>query len=146
LSAPPLIATIDVIVQLILLAMLIAGFAVLRRKRGLKAHGALFALATLLNLGAIIVRMVPSFLDEVQGVPITWTSSFIVMIVHMVIGTIAEALALIIVLRWVWNRFSPKGCYAKGFMGKGIMNMTFVLWLIALLLGLVLYGLSLVGS
>lgn len=146
MSAPPPSATIDIIVQLIILAMLIAGFAFLRRKRGLTAHGILFAVATLLNLGAIVVRMVPAFLDEVQGVPIVMTASFALMMVHMVIGTVAEALALFIVARWAWNKFTPKGCYSKGFMGKGLMNTTFAAWLISLVIGLVLYFISLVES
>ena len=140
MSSLPERATIDVVVQVFILALLIASIAMLRMNRDLKAHGSLLAVATLVNLGAIIIRMVPALLGDIETPFVTLTPHFVGEIVHIGVGAIAEVLALYITLRWAVHRFDPKGCFAKGFMGKGLMNLTFATWLIALALGIILYA------
>lgn len=146
MSEVPISASIDIVVQLILLALLIIGILLLKKGRNVQFHGILFAIVTVLNLGAIIIRMVPALSPEIQeAAPAFLTEHFSLMIVHVLIGLIAEALAVIIVLRWAINRFNVKGCYRKGFMGKGIMDLTMVCWIVSLGLGLIFYAQSLVA-
>jgi uncharacterized membrane protein YozB (DUF420 family) len=146
MSTVPLSATIDVVVQLFILALLIASITLLKMKSNVKAHGILLAAATLINLGAIVVVMVPALLGDLQAPAMTSPLFFVVEMVHAGIGTIAEVLALYITYRWARNRFDPMRCLVKGFMGKGLMNLTFFAWIFALGLGLILYANDLLGG
>ncbi|MGD0805524.1 MAG: DUF420 domain-containing protein [Candidatus Bathyarchaeia archaeon] len=128
------IPTISLITQFAILALLLYGYA-LFRKGNLARHGQVLLAAVAIHTTAILAIMLPLFLaSPTSYVPNLTTLMGLGNITHIVSGTIAEILAVYIVIRWIRNRLNPSGC-----RGKLIMRATMILWLISLLTGLGTY-------
>jgi uncharacterized membrane protein YozB (DUF420 family) len=128
-----LASDIDIVVQLVILGLLLYGYQRLKFRHKLRDHGIIFTVATILNTAAILFLMVPDFLLEHLETG-SIDPSFAIILVHVVLGGIAEILALWIVIRWHWNRKALKKC-----KGRMVMNLTYFSWLVDLAIGFGLY-------
>jgi hypothetical protein len=120
-------------VQLVILGLLLYGYHRFKFKHKLRDHGIIFTVATVLNTAAILFLMLPGFpLTDLETGSIDTTVAII--LVHAVLGGVAEILAVWIVIRWHWNKRDFKKC-----KGKTVMNLTYFSWLTALAMGFGLY-------
>ena len=130
------IATISLVLQLLVFALLLFGYY--RFKAGdLIGHSRVLASATVIHLGAIILRMIPAFSSDPQFIAITLDPLSLTHWGHVALGLIAPALGVYISLRWILHGSDPRFC-----RGKLLMRVTLVAWLISLLLGIVMYFLT----
>ena len=126
-----LIVDVNLILMLIILTTLVIGYLMMRRGR-LKIHGYLMFIVVVLKMASILLVMLPSglvILTEshlVNFIPIT--------AVHVVIGSVTEAVGLYIV--WTWRFKEPT---ASCFRLRRFMKWLFILWLATIGLGILLY-------
>lgn len=127
-------ADINLAAQLILLAGLWIGFALARKKR-FGHHANVQTTMVLLNLLFILFVMVSSFYSYViQGG--TGDSVARWMIVHAVLGTVAEVTGIYLILR-MRTGVIPKRWQIKNF--KLMMRSTLALWTVLVVLGVIVY-------
>ncbi len=124
-------------VQLIIFVLLIVGYE-LKRQLKFRLHGLVMTSATLLHLALIFGIMVPSLVaavipDYIVPNPLTLTS--IVGLVHTIVGSTAIVLGVWLVSAWRLSK-NFQGCFSR----KKTMLSTFTVWLIALVLGAILFA------
>ncbi|MGB9914374.1 MAG: hypothetical protein ACPLIG_00355 [Candidatus Bathyarchaeales archaeon] len=127
------IAAVSLILQVAAICLISAGLALKRRKR-LRQHGLVMLAAVAMHTVLIFAWMVPSFASlftSSTGFADVFT---LVILAHAFSGIVADALGVWVVASWRL-RADIQACFAK----KGVMRITIVLWLIALLLGMTLY-------
>jgi len=132
----PFAAQINLVFQIVILAVLFASMGALKKKRDYSLHGSAMMIAAMLNAFSFIWVMGPSLLNLEQLVvdkPLNIIS--VATMAHAILGAIAEILAIWIVVSWRL-RSSTKYCVRK----RRIMRVTMVLWLIALFSGILLYA------
>jgi uncharacterized membrane protein YozB (DUF420 family) len=127
------IATISLILQLLILAMLIYGYF-LFKTGDIKGHGFVLCTATAVHIGVIILRMIPAASSDPQFMSISFDPLSLIHWGHAALGLLAPALGSYISLRWVWHGTDPRFC-----RGKWLMRITFVSWMVALISGIVMY-------
>jgi hypothetical protein len=121
------------VVQLVILGLLLYGYHRFKFRHKLRDHGIIFTVATILNTASILFLMLPGFLlVDLETESIDTATGIILM--HAVLGGIAEILAVWTVIRWHWNKRDFKKC-----KGKTIMKLTYFSWLAALVVGFGLY-------
>jgi uncharacterized membrane protein YozB (DUF420 family) len=129
------IATVSLVIQLAVLALLLVGFE-LKRKMKLRFHGIVMLAALVAHLTVIFAVMAPSFV--VALVPITLQNpasiTGVLVPIHATMGSIAAVLGTWIVGSWRLRQ-STEYCMPK----KKIMRATFIVWLVSLSLGVLLY-------
>ncbi len=108
-------------------------------KKNLMMHGYLTVLALVLHTILIFVVMVPSFADELGELSSLSILSTIDVWSHVVLGTAAEILGIIIIGVWLSKPPTMMRC-AK--MKKWMMP-TFVIWMISLINGTLIHVLGL---
>ncbi len=130
-----LIATITLIIQVIVIAMVLIGFEFKRRLK-YRWHGLFMSSALIVHLVLVIGIMVPSFLIGIVPIIITQPTGFLSIIspIHVLIGSVTAILGLRIVLSWRF-RESMNFCLPR----KRLMLPTLLFWLTTLVLGVVLY-------
>jgi len=125
----PIASDLNLLLQITILVILLVGFKLGKEKTqsSLKTHGRVMTIMVLLNAMAILLVMGPSFvinfglvLGEVS------TMGFPLTLVHALFGGTAEILGIIFMLKKFGNV-------------RMWMRFTWVLWLIALALGIVFY-------
>jgi len=129
------VARSNLVFQIIILAFLVASL-LLKKKRNYFLHGSTMMIVAILNAFSFILVMGPSLLNLGQFVanyPLSRLS--VVAIAHGFLGAIAEILAIWVVISWRL-RSSTKYCVRK----RKMMRVTFVLWLIVVFLGVLLYA------
>jgi len=129
-------ADINLIAQLLLLAGLLAGFILARRKR-FAQHANVQTAMVLLNLALIALFMVPSFFGYVIAGQSVSGPVAQLMIGHGVLGIIVEVVALYLVLL-MRTRLIPKQLRLGNF--KLAMRATLALWTVLVLLGIGIYA------
>ena len=130
-------ADVNLVVQLLMAAALVAGVILARQKR-YRAHGICQTTVLLLNLLMIGLVMWPSFRRQVNPTlpKLLHKAYYSAPIVHAALGTTAELLGLYIVLVAgtdvlpAWLRFTN---------WKRWMRAEFVLWLVVVITGLGTY-------
>jgi uncharacterized membrane protein YozB (DUF420 family) len=133
-----LIATASLALQVAVFILLAVGYVYMRRQR-FRLHGTLMALAVGVHLLAIFAVMIPSFVLAVVPsyiVPEPLLLTSVAGLIHAVLGVAAISLGVYLVAAW---RVSGglQGCFTR----KKMMLLTLAVWLVALLLGFLLYGL-----
>ncbi len=127
-----LVATVSLVFQLGVLALLLIGFGFKQRLR-FRLHGLFMFAAVALHLIIIGVVMVPSFVAitffEKPAISISLFAPF-----HAAAGTATAILAVWIVGSWRLRQ-STKFCAPK----RKFMRATFILWLVTLSLGVIFY-------
>ncbi|MGB9853537.1 MAG: hypothetical protein ACPLRY_01830 [Candidatus Bathyarchaeales archaeon] len=108
----------------------------MKRRKRIRAHGITMLLTVIVHSTTILGVMIPSFSSgltpyilENFAKPISLISFF-----HGITGLLAWLLGIWIVVVWHLSP-STQACYRK----KSAMRITLVLWLIALILGFVMY-------
>jgi uncharacterized membrane protein YozB (DUF420 family) len=130
-----LVATISLVVQIVVLVLLLVGY-LLKRMKKYRQHGVTMLTALILHIIVIFTVMLPSLVIGVIPL-ILENNSFVVTIIaplHGIMGIIALVLGIWIVASWRL-RASLQYCMPK----KKFMLLTLTIWLIALLLGIILY-------
>jgi uncharacterized membrane protein YozB (DUF420 family) len=129
------VATISIVIQIIVLTMLIGGVW-LKRMKKFRQHGITMFAAILLHAVTILTWMMPSFsrLFTSPGAINLVDLLTIGLIIHALAGVIAFILGVWIVASWRL-KVDVKTCFAK----KSIMRVTITLWIIALVIGIILY-------
>jgi hypothetical protein len=128
-----LVSTLTLVIQLVVFALLIVGFTLKRRKSFLQ-HGFLMVSAVFLHLISVLIIMVPSFeaiTFTVTALPVTIVA---LSIIHAVFGLTALVLGIWISASWRFRQ-GLQYCAPK----KSLMLVTFVVWTIAILIGVALY-------
>ncbi|MHA2005337.1 MAG: hypothetical protein ACW960_14790, partial [Candidatus Thorarchaeota archaeon] len=118
---------INLIVQFILIIILAIGFY---QRRTFSIHGRIMALATLINLGATALVMVPSLIVNLGAiVDAPFSTGEIITILHSILGSIAVALGSLFSIRFLiaTRNSQPLACGTRR-----MMITTLTLWILAL--------------
>jgi len=129
-----IVAQANLAFQIAIMALLVVSMA-LKRKGKLFAHGTTMLVAVILNTASFFLVMGPSLLNLEQLVvdqPLDRLS--MVTLAHAAFGSVAEILGIWIVASWHLQT-STQNCAGK----KKLMRLTFLLWEIALVVGVLLY-------
>ena len=130
-----IIATISLVIQLVVIGLLFGGVW-LKAMQKFRQHGITMFSAVVLHAILILTWMIPSFSSffSAPGSINLADTIVIVVLVHAFAGIIAFVLGVWLVGSW-HLKADLKTCFAK----KKIMRVTLALWLIALVLGIILY-------
>lgn len=131
----PFEAKTNLVFQIVILVLLFAGL-ILKKRRSYFLHGGTMMIAAILNALSFILIMGPSILNLGQRFvekPLNIIS--VATMAHGILGAVAEFLAIWVVVSWRL-RSSTKHCARK----RKIMQVTLVVWLTALFLGVLLYA------
>jgi uncharacterized membrane protein YozB (DUF420 family) len=120
---------LNLILHIVLLVLLLAGFVFGRKKSGnsLRTHGRFMTVLVVLNALSILLIMGPSLFTNLgAAVDEVFTVGFPLTLLHHSIGLIAEVLGAALVFKKFGNV-------------RRWMRITFLLWLVALLSGIGFY-------
>ena len=136
-TAASLTADRTLVIETAMGVALVVG-ALLARRRYYRAHGWCQSAVVLLNLAVIAQSMVPSFRRQiVPEIPASLGEMhYAIAAVHGLLGTIAELLAVCVVLAAGTNILPKRLRFLRY---KRWMRLTLALWWIELLLGLAMY-------
>jgi hypothetical protein len=142
LSAIAATITASLVVQILVLFLLAYGF-ILKKKFRYLQHGLVMAAAVVVHLLMVFFLMIPSFVLAVipyyiVASPLELTS--IVGLIHGILGSVAIALGVWLVVVWRFKR-DFNGCFAR----KKMMTPTLSVWVAALVFGIALYAIF-IGS
>lgn len=124
----PFIAQINLVFQIAILIVLSLSL-VLKNKKKLFSHGATMLIAVILNTVSFILVMLPSSLKLNYAFNVFST----VTLAHVILGVLAEIFAIWLVVSWRFR--SVQYCTRR----RKIMRATSALWLMALILGILVY-------
>jgi uncharacterized membrane protein YozB (DUF420 family) len=124
---------VNAMFQLIILVLLIAGIGMKWRKK-LSLHGMIMLVAVILNLFSFVLIMLPSLLRTEIIITQPLQAVSIVALIHSSVGLVVMILGIWLVASWHLQS-SIKNC----FKNKRLMRLTSILWLVALLMGFLLY-------
>jgi uncharacterized membrane protein YozB (DUF420 family) len=128
-------STVSLIIQIVVLGLLF-GALVLKKKAKFRQHGLVMFSAVVLHIISILAVMGPSF-SGFFGAPgvIDYADVFMVLtLVHVTSGILAAILGVWIVSSWHFQK-NLQPCFKK----KKFMDITWVLWVLAILIGIFLY-------
>jgi uncharacterized membrane protein YozB (DUF420 family) len=133
----PLYANLILVLELAMGAGLIVG-AVLARRRRFRGHAWCQSIIVLLNLGVIVVTMIPSFVTHVSPkIPLRLGKSFYALpTAHAALGTVTEIGGLYVLLAAGTNVLPQKFRITRY---KLWMRTLLVLWWVVLVLGFATY-------
>ena len=129
------VSDINLIVQIIIIALLAEGWIISRDKKKIRLHGQLMVTAVLINAAAIALVMLPSLIlnfGAITSDPLG--PGPLITIAHSTIGAAAWLLGAY--LSWVWGL---KPATVECFKRKGLMRPVTYLWLFAAILGVGFY-------
>jgi uncharacterized membrane protein YozB (DUF420 family) len=127
-------STISLVIQLVVLGLLLGGVW-LKATKKFRQHGIAMLIAVVLHAVMIFAWMIPSFDLFISPGPINLADTItVIILVHAFTGIIATVLGIWLIAAW-HLKADMKTCFAK----KRIMLATITLWLIALLIGFILY-------
>jgi len=130
-----LVATISLVIEVVVLVLLFSGYW-LKRLKKFRQHGLTMLTAVVLHTIMILAWMIPSLASFLGSSGSKNLADIIVVttLVHAFMGIAADILGIWLTASWRLQ-VDMKTCFAK----KKIMRLTLTLWLIALVLGIILY-------
>jgi uncharacterized membrane protein YozB (DUF420 family) len=128
----PTLSQINLAFQIMILVILFVTLALWQKHKNF-LHGLTMLIAVVLNIASFLVIMLPSLLS--MGIPQLPDVVSLVIFAHATLGVTTMILGLWLVGSWHLQS-SVQNCAAK----KKVMRLTAVLWLVALLLGVLLYA------
>jgi len=130
-----LVATVSLAFELVVLALIMVGFA-LKRHMSFRKHGFTMLAALVVHLVNIGAVMAPSLIVSLVSIILRKPTSLIGLFspFHVAVGTATVILGIWIVGTWRLRQ-STKFCAPK----KKLMRATFILWLISLSSGIIFY-------
>ena len=136
-----IIATTNLVLQILTLTLLLAGFILKRRGKFIQ-HARIMLVAVVLNAVSFLLVMGPSLLGSLLDRfgffardPLGEFS--IVTAIHVALGTVAEILGI-----WIVSSWHLSSSFNKCSRRKKVMRATLILWTTALVLGVLLYFLK----
>jgi uncharacterized membrane protein YozB (DUF420 family) len=124
---------VNAVLQVVIAVLLLVSIGIKQRRRYF-LHGFTMLAGVILNLLSFVLIMFPSLLRmEIINIQPLHAIS-IMTIFHSALGLIVLILGIWLVAPW-HLKSSPKECFKK----KKLMRVTTTLWLIALLMGFILY-------
>jgi len=128
------IVSVVQVVALILLVIGVYPYRIRTKNRNLIIHGFLSILAIALNLATIFTVMIPVLSNRLALVSSLSILQSSVVWLHVAFGITAVTLGFVIIISWVTHPLAELGC-SKTWR---LMIPTFVIWTIALIIGLAL--------
>ena len=131
------------VIQIIALLLLIIGvypYRIRTKNRNLIMHGFLSILALALNLATTITVMIPVFDTSIALINRLSILESIIVWVHFASGIAAILLGFVIIASWITHPLGELGC-SKTWK---LMIPTFLIWAIALILGLTIHIYSII--
>jgi uncharacterized membrane protein YozB (DUF420 family) len=129
-----LISSMNLVIQIITLSTVISGY-ILKRKQRLTGHGTLMAVAVIMQFFSFLLVMAPAFFSLVEnGLVQRPVLLLAVTIIHVILGGVALTAGIWIASSWHFQS-SIVNCIKR----KPIMRYLFVIWIMALILGITLY-------
>jgi uncharacterized membrane protein YozB (DUF420 family) len=129
------LATLSLVIQLVVIGLLFGGVW-LKATKKFRQHGITMLTAVVLHAVMVFTWMIPIFsgLFRSSG-SINLADTFtVIILVHAFTGIAATILGIWLVAAWRLQA-DMKTCFAK----KSAMRITITLWLIALVIGIILY-------
>ena len=126
---------INLILQIVSFLILVLGL-VYKNKKKFKMHGISMGVAVILHILSFFLVMAPSFSQAYEyfttvtsdaGVQTTW--------IHAIPGATAMILGILLVGLWALKPANIASCVRR----KRLMDITFLLWLVSLVFGIVSY-------
>lgn len=120
--------------QILILITLTASF-ILKKMQKYLLHGTTMLIAVVLNAVSFLLIMGPS-LSNLREFIALYTSNELAVatLIHAALGTVTEILGIYVVASWRFQS-TPLGCARR----KKLMRLTFVLWVAALIFGILVY-------
>ena len=131
------------IIQIIALLLLIIGvypYRIRTKNRNLIMHGFLSILAVALNLATTIAVMIPAFIENIALIRELSILTSTIVWLHVASGVAAILLGFVIIASWVTHPLGELGC-SKTWR---LMIPTFLIWTLALVLGLAIHFFNIV--
>ena len=129
-----LLSQANLILEIIILIVLFAAFA-LKRRGKFRKHGSMMLAGVVLNILSFAVVMGPAFLSLGQnGLFDHPNRLYFATLAHAGLGGTALVLGIFLVASW-HLQVSTQNCVRR----KKIMLLTFMLWVLALILGILLF-------
>jgi hypothetical protein len=131
------------VIQIIALLLLIIGvypYRIRTKNRNLIMHGFLSILALALNIATTITVMIPVFDSSIALINRLSILESIIVWVHVASGIAAILLGFVIIASWITHPLGELGC-SKTWK---LMIPTFLIWAIALILGLTIHFYSII--
>jgi hypothetical protein len=128
------VGNVSLILQIVILFLLILGLPFVKgigAKKNFMRHGYLTVLALILHTLLIFIVMIPTFnngLGELGGLSFLYA---LTVWSHVILGTTAEILGIIVVGFWVSKPLSNMACART----KKIMIPLFIIWTLAIING-----------
>jgi hypothetical protein len=131
-----LLATANLIIHILLLIILFSAY-ILKRRGAFLRHGTLMLVAVVLHTFSFLLAMGPALWSLVEnGLIQNLSLRFMVTLAHASVGGIALSVGIWLVGSWHLQS-STKNCSRR----KIVMRYVFVLWVLALILGITLFTL-----
>jgi hypothetical protein len=124
------IAQMDLVLHIVTLIMLFVSLGLKFMKR-MFLHGATMLIALVLHTISFVTVMWPSFR---LFYPYVYNTFSFITVTHAALGTVTLILAIWLIASWHFQR-SFKSCTRW----KKVMLLVFIMWIIALFLGILLY-------
>ena len=131
----PLRSDLNLLFQLALLVLLIAGVILAKLRRKVINHGKLMSIVMVLNTVSILVVMLPSFFGFRGLFSQPFTRPALVVGAHAVTGTLVEIVGIWIAGSWMFKSQDIKNCVKK----RNLMRATFLFLIVELFIGVYVY-------
>jgi len=129
-----LLSQANLVLEIIILMVLFAAFALKRKGKFLK-HGGMMLVGVVLNILSFVIVMGPALFSLGQNGLFDHPGRlYFVTLAHAGLGGTALVLGVFLVASWHLQA-STQNCMRR----KKIMRLTFVLWVLALILGILFY-------
>jgi hypothetical protein len=133
-----LIGDISLILQVVILFLLIVGLPFTKGvgvKRNFKTHGYLTILALILHSIIIFIVMIPVFGSGIGDLGELSSIAALTVWSHVILGTVAEILGIIVVGLWLSKPLSSMACLKM----KKAMLPLFIIWTISIINGALIH-------
>lgn len=121
--------------QLVTLFLLSYGAYLMKFKRKMRPHAIILTTAMVLNVAAVVLLMVPNFLNYLPLISTDYLPDQ-VLIVHHTFSLITLALTLTVTMSWLLRGANNTTCLGLGRHGRTIMLTTFGFWFTSIVLGI----------
>lgn len=128
-------STISLVIQVVVLALLISAY-MLKKQNRFRQHGLVMFSAVVLHIVSILAVMIPSFTAFFAAPSlIDYADAFVLItLIHVITGTTAAILGVWLVGVWHLQK-NLQPCFRR----KRVMDITIILWMLSIFIGIFLY-------
>ena len=130
----------NLILLVVTAALLLVGRYTMKNRRKTIPHAAIMTAAWVLTVVSVLVIMVPATTTASSAIVAGDDWRFQFLFVHHLVGLFALIVASVLALSWLLRGRKPNSCLGKPRNKRPIMQLTFYLWLLSLVLGILLWG------